>query len=327
MKKIRCAVVGIGYLGKFHAEKYAQLPQCELVAVCDIDRQRGEEIANQYKITFTNDYHDLIGQVDAISIAAPTLLHYKLAKLFLENDIHVLVEKPITTTVAEAEELIKLAEEKKLVLQVGHLERFNTAIKAVHSYLDHPLFIESVRLAPFKLRGADVNVVLDLMIHDIDLIQDIVKVPIKSIQAHGACILSQALDIASARIVFENGCVANVTASRVSLQQERKLRIFQPHSYISLDLSDKKLAFHQKGANEMFPGIPEIVTEEFAYEQGDALKEEINAFANAIIHQQKPVVTGEDGKQALATAIEITNLVHQQMQLQNQFLSTKATTD
>ncbi len=313
MKKIKCAVIGIGYLGKFHAEKYAYLPNSELVAICDIDQERCQEIVNRYKTSFTNNYYDLIGKVDAVSIAAPTSLHYKIAKVFLENNIHVLVEKPITTSVKEAEELIAIANENKLVLQVGHLERFNSVVRALENYLDKPLFIESTRLAPFKPRGIDVNVVLDLMIHDIDLIQVIAGSPITSIHASGAPVLSQHIDIANARIQFANHCVANVTASRVSLRQERELKLFQQKGYISLDLQHKKLAIHRKGVNEMFPGIPEIITEEHIFDQNDALRDEIKAFLNSISYNLPPDVSGEDGKRALATAIEITNLVHHQI--------------
>ncbi len=314
MKKINCAVIGAGYLGKFHAEKYASLPNSKLIAICDIDLDRGAEIANKYGAAVTNNYYDLIGKVDAVSIAAPTSLHHKIAKVFLENHIHVLLEKPITTTVAEADDLVTIANKNKLVLQIGHLERFNTVINALQKhYLNDPRFIESVRLAPFKLRGIVVNVVLDLMIHDIDLIQFIVGSPIKKIHANGACVLSNEIDIANARIQFENDCVANVTASRVSLNQERKLRLFQQDYYISLDLQHKKLSTHHKGANEMFPGIPEIIREEQVFEQGDALRDEIIAFLDSVTHNKPPVISGEDGKMALATAIEITNIVKEQM--------------
>lgn len=314
MKKIKCAVIGIGYLGKFHTEKYARLPNAELVAICDIDIDRCNEIASKYEhVRVTNNYYDLIGQVDAVSIVAPTALHHKIAKTFLDHHIHVLLEKPICTTVSEAEELIEIAKKNKLILQIGHLERFNTAIVALEKYLDNPRFIESIRIAPFKLRGSDVNVVLDLMIHDIDLIQFIIKSPIKQIHANGACVLSNQIDIANARIEFTNGCVANVTASRASLKQTRKLRLFQQENYISVDLMHKKLTLHHKGVNEMFPGVAEMVSEENAFDQGDALRDEIIAFLDAIIYKKNPIVSGEDGKTALATAIEITNIVKAQM--------------
>lgn len=314
MKKIKCAVIGVGYLGKFHAEKYATLKNAELVAVCDVEPNRAADMGHHLETRAVQDYHDLIGQVEAVSIVTPTQSHHKIAKMFLENGVHVLVEKPITHTVAEAEELITIAEKNKLVLQVGHLERFNSVVNALEKYLDKPRFIESLRLAPFKPRGMDVNVVLDLMIHDIDLIQYIVGSPIKKIHANGACVLSDQLDIANARIQFENHCVANVTASRVSLKQERKMRLFQHEMYMSLDLQHKQLAIHRKGVNEMFPGIPEIIHEEHAFEQGDALRDEIVAFLDAILHHKPPAVSGVDGKMALATAIQITDIVKEQME-------------
>lgn len=323
MKKIKCAVIGVGYLGRFHVEKYAQLPNAHLIGVCDIDVKRGNNIAQKNGVSSTTDFRDLIGKVDAVSIVTPTQSHYKIAKIFLENGVHVLLEKPITNTVSEAEDLIAIANEKKLVLQIGHLERFNTVVNALEKYLDNPRFIECIRLAPFKLRSIDVNVVLDLMIHDIDLIQYIVGSPIKKIHANGACVLSDQIDIANARIQFENQCVANVTASRVSLKQERRLRVFQPEAYISLDLQHKQLAIHRKGTNEMFPGIPDIICEEQAFEQGDALRDEIIAFLNSIAHQTPPAVSGVDGKMALATAIEITDIVKKQMKL-FKFLSKSA---
>lgn len=314
MKKIKCAVIGVGYLGKYHAEKYAALKNAELVAVCDVEWEKAQEVAHHLGTMAVQDYSELLGKVEAVSVVTPTQLHHKIAKKFLENGVHVLVEKPITHTVAEADELIAIANDKRLVLQVGHLERFNSVVNALEKYLDKPRFIESLRLAPFKPRGMDVNVVLDLMIHDIDLIQYIVGSPIKKIHANGANVLSDQLDIANARIQFENHCVANVTASRVSLKQERKLRLFQHEMYMSLDLQHKQLAIHRKGVNEMFPGIPEIIHEEQAFEQGDALCDEIIAFLDAITHQKPPAVSGLDGKMALATAIQITDIVKEQME-------------
>lgn len=315
LPKVNCAVIGVGYLGRYHAEKYATLPNSKLVSVCDIDKERGGEIANKHSVMATDDYKNLLGLVEAVSIVTPTQTHHRIAKFFLENGVHVLLEKPITTHVAEAEELVSLAEKNNLVLQIGHLERFNSVVNALGKYLDKPRFIECIRLAPFKLRAMDVNVVLDLMIHDIDLIQYIVGSPIKKIHANGACVLSNQIDIANARIQFENHCVANVTASRVSLKQERKLRLFQHEAYISLDLQHKQLAINRKGTNEMFPGIPEIICEEQAFEQGDALRDEIIAFLDSITYNKPPVVSGLDGQKALATAVEITNLVKKQMNL------------
>lgn len=309
-KTLKTAVMGVGYLGQYHAQKYALLPESELVAVVDLDLERAQEVAAQYHCQATSDYHSLIGKVDAVSIATPTPMHYAIAQFFLSHGIHVLVEKPITVTLAEADELIQLAKKNNLVLQVGHLERFNNAVKAVEPLLSNPRFIESIRLAPFKLRGADVNVILDLMIHDIDIIQSIVKSEIKEIRANGASILSPFIDIANARLEFKNGCVANVTASRVSIKTERKLRIFQHDGYISMDLDKKQLGLHRKGTDEMFPGIPNITNETHHFDKGDALKDQIEAFLMAILHNKPPVVSGEDGRKALETAIKITHIAH-----------------
>lgn len=313
MNKIRTAVIGVGYLGKFHAEKLALLPNSELVGVCDIHQERCSEVSQKYNTEAILDYSKLLDKVDAVSIAVPTSLHFPIAKFFLENGIHVLLEKPIASSVAEADLLINIAKEHRVVFQIGHLERFNSVLIALDTILDNPRFIESIRLAPFKPRGTDINVVLDLMIHDIDIIQRIVGAPIVNIHANGASVLSNHIDIANVRLQFENGCVANVTASRVSFKVERKLRIFQHDAFISLDLHNKKLAVHRKGISEMFPGIPEIISEEQAYEQGDALLDEISAFLHSIQTHTPPVVSGEDGKRALATAIEITRIVTEQV--------------
>lgn len=309
MNKIRTAVVGVGYLGKYHAEKLALLPHSQLVAVCDIDHERCLEQAQKYRVKAVSDYRSLIGSIDAVSIAVPTSLHHEVGLFFLNNGVHVLLEKPIATTLVEADELISAAKHHQVVLQIGHLERFNNALKAVEPFLSNPRFIESLRLAPFKLRGTDVNVILDLMIHDIDIILSIVKSRTCRIAANGAAILSSYIDIANARIEFDNGCVANVTASRVSWKTERKLRIFQHDSYISIDLDHKKISIYKKVMPHHSPH-PEIVREELSFDHGDALKAQIETFLWAIHTQTNPVVTGEDGKRALATALEITQIVH-----------------
>lgn len=313
MTILRCAVIGVGYLGKFHAEKYASLDTAELVGVCDANLEHCQKIAAQFNTEAYTNYRDLLNKVDAVSIVVPTSLHHEVAKFFLDNNVHVLLEKPITTTVEEANELIAIADKNKCVFQIGHLERFNNAIKALENILDKPLFIESMRLAPFNLRGIDVDVVLDLMIHDIDIIHSLVKSPIKNIQANGTAVLSSHIDIANARIEFENGCVANVTASRVSAKQQRVLRLFQHDAYIALDLQEKVLSLHKKGKGEMFPGIPEIIREESVLDKGDAIMDEIIDFNSAINNGTEPQVTGRDGRDALATAIQITDIVHAQI--------------
>lgn len=311
MNKIRTAVIGTGYLGKYHVDKFANLPLSALVAVCDINTEHTTELSEKYKISATTDYRILIDQVDAVSIATPTPSHYEIGKFFLENGVHVLMEKPITTTVEQAESLIQIAKANNVILQVGHLERFNNAIKSVQSVLNKPRYIESRRLAPFKLRGSDVNVVLDLMIHDIDLILSLVKSPITDIRATGASVLTSIIDIANARLEFENGCVASITASRVSMISERRLRVFQHDTYIDLDLDRKKCRIQKKGDTEMFPGIPRIESEKKHYEKGDPLHEEINAFLQAISNNTPPIVSGVDAKNALQTAIAITHIVQQ----------------
>ena len=309
MQKLKIAVVGVGYLGKFHVQKYAQLPESELVAVCDSNAEVAQTIADEHGVAVHTDYNELIGKVDAVSIVVPTQKHYEVAKVFLENGVHVLLEKPITSTVEQARELVSIAADKNLVFQIGHLERFNPAVMALDDVLKEAQFIESHRIAPFNPRGADVNVILDLMIHDIDIILDFVRSPVKSIQANGVPVLSNDIDVANARIQFENGCVANVTASRVSMKSERKMRIFQPDAYITIDFQNKKLGVHRKGEGEMFPGIAEIDSLEREFEQGDALLAESVAFLKSINEKSRPVVSGEDGMRALETAIEITRLL------------------
>ena len=304
-QKIRAAVVGVGYLGQFHAEKYAMLPNSELVAVVDLDRERAAAVAGKLGTRACTDYREIADQVDAVSVAVPTRFHFEVARAFLEKGVHVLLEKPITTTLAEAEELIRIAAEKKAVLQVGHLERFNPVILALDGVVRNPGFIESLRIAPFKPRGTDVNVVLDLMIHDIDIIQHIVGSKVKQINSIGAPVFTEEEDIANARLQFENGCVANVTASRISMKSERRMRIFQPDAYINVDFQNKKIAVFRKGEGEMFPGVPDVKIEEQSFDQTDALKSEIEAFLDAIATGKPPVVSGEDGRQALETALRI----------------------
>ncbi len=307
MQKLNTAVVGAGYLGRFHAHKYAMLPESRLVAVCDIDIDTARAVAEELDTEAIAEYRDLAGRVDAVSIVVPTRQHHAVAKWFLENGIHVLLEKPITTTVFEARELVAAARRWDRILQVGHLERFNPAILALEKLITRPRFIESHRLAPFNPRGADVNVILDLMIHDIDIILDMVRSPVRRIDANGVAVLSRDVDIANVRIQFENGCVANVTASRASVKQERKMRLFQPDSYIAIDFQNKKLEICRKGDAEQFPGVAAIESEQRAFEQGDALLSEITSFLDAVRHNRRPVVSGEDGLRALETALTISD--------------------
>lgn len=309
MKKLKCAVIGVGYLGRFHAQKYKMLSNVELVAVCDLNQAACDTLAKELDVSACYDFRELFGRVDAVSIASTTKSHYAIAKACIEQGIHVLVEKPITETLTQADELIALAATNKVKLQVGHLERFNSARLALNDYLVNPLFIESERLAPYNPRGADVNVILDLMIHDIDLIQSMVNSPIVKIDAQGTPVLSNAIDIANARISFANHCVANVTASRVSFKSVRKTRIFQSDSYISIDYQNKQFAVFKKGAKEMFPGIPDIERQELIVEKGDALLEEIRSFVDCVENDKRPLVSGEEGRSALSVAEQITALI------------------
>ena len=247
---LRVAVVGVGHLGKWHAEKYAASADCQLVAVVDTDAEAAGTIAEQHGAAAYQDYAEIIPLVDAISLVVPTSLHYKIARDFLKAGIHCFIEKPISETVAEAEELIQIAADKDLVLQVGHIERFNAVLNDMIDRLDRPQFIESTRLAPFTLRATDVSVVHDLMIHDIDIVLYLIESPISRISASGISVLSDTIDIANARIEFDNGCVANVTASRISQKRERRLRVFQKDAYLSADLQDKVLAINRKGETD-----------------------------------------------------------------------------
>ncbi|MBI5681790.1 MAG: Gfo/Idh/MocA family oxidoreductase [Deltaproteobacteria bacterium] len=304
MKKIKVGVVGVGYLGRFHAEKYSNIPEAELVGVVDIDKGAADETASRFNTKAYYDYRDLIGRVDAVSIVVPTHLHHAIAKAFINNKIDCLIEKPITATIEEADDLIELSDKNGVLLQVGHLERFNPAILALGSNVDDPMFIESDRLAPFNIRGTEVCVVLDLMIHDIDIILNFVNADVKKIDAVGVPVISREVDIANARIEFVNGCVANVTASRISREKLRKMRIFQHDSYISIDYIQPKITVLKKNMKEGSI-IPEIFEDNITMEKGDALMSEIKAFVNSVASRKSPIVTGRDGKRALEVAIKI----------------------
>jgi predicted dehydrogenase len=310
---MRTAVVGVGYLGRFHAQKYATLPNSEFVGIADPSDSARDAVSAELRVASYADYRDLLGRVDAVSIVTPTPSHFSVAKEFLEAGAHVLVEKPMTTTVEEGVGLIEAARRAKRILQVGHLERFNAAVQAVQPILTVPRFIESARLAPFKHRGTDVDVVLDLMIHDIDLILSIVRSPVVAVDAIGSSVFSKEIDIANARLRFANGCVANATASRVSLKTERRLRLFQDDAYVSMDLHQKVLTVIRKQAGVGADGMPQVAIEENTYEQGDALKAEIEAFLDAAATGCAPPVTGEDGLLALRTAVSIAEQVADSM--------------
>jgi len=309
---LKIAVIGVGHLGKWHADKYAASTNCNLVAVVDSNLNVASEIAGKHGAKALSSYQELLSgenKVDAISLVVPTSLHYQIARDFLQAGIHCLVEKPITETVEQATTLINIAKQKNLVLQVGHIERFNSVMIEIDELLNQPQFIESTRLAPFTPRASDVSVILDLMIHDIDIILDLIDSPIKHISASGISVLTDSIDIANARIEFENNCVANVTASRISLKQERKLRIFQKDAYISADFQQKILSINSKGETNNEHGFNNIVHQERRYEDTDALNLEVVDFINAIKTGGKPKVTGEDGRRALETAAQISSLI------------------
>ncbi|MGA2190106.1 MAG: Gfo/Idh/MocA family oxidoreductase [Steroidobacteraceae bacterium] len=310
---MRTAVVGVGYLGRFHAQKYAVLKDSELVGIADPAAAARDAVSAELGVTAYADYRELLGRVDAVSIVTPTPYHYAVAKEFLEAGAHVLVEKPMTATVEEGMALVATAHRSQRILQVGHLERFNAAVQALQPILTVPRFIESARLAPFKHRGTDVDVVLDLMIHDIDLILSIVRSPVVAVDAIGTSVFSREIDIANARLRFANGCVANATASRVSFKTERRLRMFQDDAYVSVDLHQKVLTVIRKGAGLGPDGMPQVAIDETTYEQGDALKAEIEAFLESASTGSAPPVTGEDGLLALRTAVSIAEQVASSM--------------
>jgi predicted dehydrogenase len=303
---LRAAVIGAGYLGSFHAQKYAALDGARLVGVVDVDANRAREVAQRAGAPAYTDYREVLGEIDVASIVVPTEAHFEVARACLEAGVHILVEKPVTRTVEEANELVQLAARRGLVFQVGHLERFNPAILAVREQITRPLFIESDRLALFKPRGTDVNVVLDLMIHDIDLILSLTRSEITDVRSSGFKVLTDAVDIANARIEFADGCVADVNSSRVSQQSLRKLRIFQPDLYVSIDCG----TFHVRTVRKEGPaaspdGMPRIVSSEQQFEKADPLLAEIRAFIDAVRAGREPPVSGEDGRRALEVALKI----------------------
>ena len=320
---LKVGVVGVGHLGKHHARIFAGIENCKFIGVYDKVRDRAEEIAKLYNVKAFAEYEEMLSEVDAVDIAATTTYHYELAKPALEKGCHVFLEKPITSTKEQAEELLRIAKEKHLKIQVGHIERFNPVIMQVINDIKNPMFIESHRLAPFTPRGSDVPVVLDLMIHDIDLILSFVQSDIKEIRASGVGILTPSIDIANARLEFENGAIANVTASRISMKRERKIRFFQKDAYISVDFQNKVSYVLRKSANinTLLPQImagsisfnPEdlVDIQEITASEGgkDALTMELESFVNSIINDTKPVVDGRDGTRALDVALQIMEII------------------
>ena len=302
MSRPRTAVVGVGYLGRFHAQKHRALEDLvDFVGVCDRDTERARTVAAEVGTAAFTDHRELVGKVDAVTIAATTAEHFMLAKFFLEHGVHVLVEKPMTRTSAEAEVLTELAAKRGLKLQVGHVERFNPALLAARERLTTVRFIECHRLAPFKGRGADVNVILDVMIHDLDVILSLVASEPRAVSAVGIPVLMDDIDIANARIEFASGAVANVTASRVSTTPQRRFRIFQPNQYVSIDFGNGEVRRVTK-QGEWREGAVPLHEEGWNLEKGDALLAETKAFVDAIVSGKPCVVSGADGVAALKLA-------------------------
>jgi predicted dehydrogenase len=318
-KKLRVGVVGTGYLGKFHAEKYARMNDVELVGVVDIDTSQARQVADRYKTKAYTSHLDLLGRVDAVSIVVPTPSHFAVSKDFLAHDIDVLIEKPMTTTTQEADELIEFAESRNLIIQVGHLERFNPAVLALDGIINKPMFIESHRLSIYKERATDVSVVLDLMIHDIDIISNFVRSSIKSIHAAGIPVISEHVDIANARLEFANGCVANVTASRISTKNERKIRLFQRDGYISVDFANHEITIIRQNDKLKRGLIPGMDINQLCFTRSDALEDELKAFIRSVKRRETPAVNGQVGRAALKIALGVMEQINTTI---SRFLST-----
>jgi predicted dehydrogenase len=303
--KIKTAVIGVGSLGQAHARVHASLERVELVAVCDVNETRGREIASARATRFVRDYRELLDQVEAVSVATPTVSHCEISCAFLEAGVHVLVEKPIARSLDEADEMIRAAESKNLVLQTGHIERFNPAFVALRRRIERPRFFEAHRMGVFTPRSLDIDVVMDLMVHELDIIASLVESEVIKIEAVGVPILTPKIDLANARLEFAGGCVANITASRVAGERLRKLRVFQPNEYYSLDYAEQQVAalklIPPKGAG----ALPVITAESLRVEKREPLLAEIESFITAVQSRTAPEVGGADGRRALALAIEV----------------------
>lgn len=304
MHKLKVAVIGVGHLGSIHAKIYKETKNCQLSAVCDSNQQRLDEISKSLDVPGYTDYHELLGKVDAVSVATPTKLHYEVASDFLMNGVHALVEKPFTASLQEADSLIEIAQKNKLILQVGHIERFNSAFAATLKLIKEPKFIECHRLSPFPHRSLDVGAVLDIMIHDIDIVLGLVPSKIKNIESVGVNVLTHFEDIANSRLTFENGCIANLTASRVSDEVMRKIRIFQEDTYISLDYKEAKASVYKRAGHQ-------ISKEDLPIEKEQPLQKELQSFIDCVIAHKEPLVSGTVAREALAVALEIQNQIWQ----------------
>jgi predicted dehydrogenase len=303
MKAIRVGIIGLGHLGNYHLQKYAGIADVQLVGVADTVGERAQRAAESAGCNAYADYRLLIGSVDAVSIAVPTVNHYEVARAFLEADVDVLLEKPITSTLGEADELVALADTRKRILQIGLIERFNPAVMALHSVMGSPLFIEAHRLHPFFERGTDVDVILDLMIHDLDIILHYVKSPVIRVDAVGVPVLSDKIDIANVRLTFASGCIANITASRVTGKTMQKIRFFGEEGYHAVDYGKRELVSLRKGRDP--DGKVTITDNKIEIIQHDPLETEIRSFIGTVKTRGKPVVSGKDGRDALALALQI----------------------
>jgi predicted dehydrogenase len=311
MNELPVGVIGVGYLGQHHARLYSRMAGVRLVGVVDPVAERVATVAREAHCAVFQDLDRLLKEIKAVSVAVPTSLHYEIALRCLEAGLDVLLEKPMTTTLEQADALIAEADRRQAVLQIGHLERFNGAVLAVEPYLTTPRFIESHRLGPFMERGTDVDVVLDLMIHDIDMVLSLVRSPVEEIRAVGVPVLSSQVDIANARIEFANGCAANVTASRVSKDKMRKIRVFQPDTYISIDYQKQDAVVYRRA---MEGGQPKIMFEPLHIHKEEPLKVELESFVQAVTKRTTPVVSGRDGREALRVALEVVTTMERSMQ-------------
>ena len=305
MEPLRVGVVGVGYLGKFHAEKYARMKDVELVGVVDIVAERARSVATEFETEAFSEHTDLMGKVDAVSVVVPTPLHFSIGCDFLEHNVDVLIEKHLTESLHEADDLIQIADSRDLIIQVGHLERFNPAVIALREVIDQPLFSESHRVSLFGERGTEVDVVLDLMIHDIDMILSLVQSEIEHIHAVGVPVVTSLVDIANARLIFRNGCVANVTASRISIKNMRKIRIFQKDAYISVDYAGHDITVIRKDGQGTRLPVPGMSMNRSTFETADSLEAELAAFVESVRTRQTPLVSGRDGRNALRVAMDI----------------------
>jgi len=297
MSRLKVAVIGIGHLGTQYARIYAETPGVELIALCDPSNKKN--LAEKYKTFWYSDYRQIMGKVDAASIVVPTPLHYQIAKDFLKKGVPVLLEKPMTETIKQAGELIRIAQDKKTVLQIGHIERFNPAIRKLKQLLREVRFVEIHRLGPYPERGIEVSVVLDLMIHDLDIILNIIDSPLDKISAIGIPVISSKEDIANVRLSFKNKSVANLTASRITDKFLRKIRVFEPNRYWSLDYSAQELIYYEKGGADSIKKHPVKVKKE------EPLKSEIFSFLESVRKKKSPLIPGEEGKRVLQIALKI----------------------